>query len=82
MTTEQSIDELRFEIDSLDGEILNLIKVRTEISRTIGEIRRKQGGNKIDPTREKIIYDKYIELGEEGKALVDILLQLGRGTIY
>lgn len=81
MTTDQSIDELRLEIDRLDGEILAAIKARTETSRTIGRIRRESGGGRIDPTREQAIYERYADLGDEGRELVNILLQLGRGKV-
>ena len=81
MEPQSEIETLRHEINRLDDEIILAISKRTEISRTIGRIRQESGGGKIDPARERIIYDKYASIGEEGRALADLLLQLGRGKI-
>lgn len=75
------IDELRNKIDQIDGEIIAAIRERTAVSHTIGRIRRDNGGERIDPSREEVIYAKYREIGEEGEAIANILLQLGRGKI-
>lgn len=77
----ESIDELRKKIDQIDSDIIAAIQARTAVSRTIGRIRRENGGGRIDPAREEIIYAKYGELGEEGRGIADILLQLGRGKV-
>lgn len=73
------IDALRQEIDSLDSEIIDLVKKRTEASRQIGAIRRESGGPRIVPEREQKIRELYSQLGPEGEGIVSILLRLGRG---
>jgi chorismate mutase len=75
------IAELRKEIDWLDAEILRLVKRRTEVSRTIGATRMASGGTRIVVNREMDVLARYRELGEEGRQLAMVLLNLGRGRL-
>lgn len=75
------IDELRQEIDALDGEILRLVKRRTEVSRRIGAARMASGGPRIVYSREIHVLSRFRELGEEGRELAMLLLRLGRGRL-
>lgn len=75
------IDTLRKEIDHLDGEILRLIKRRTEVSQRIGAIRRAEGGPRIVLSREQAVLARFRELGPEGRELGMMLLRLGRGRL-
>lgn len=75
------ISALRQEIDSLDGQILELIKRRTEVSRRIGAIRRAEGGPRIVLSREQAVLARFRELGPEGRELGMVLLRLGRGRL-
>ncbi|RJQ79290.1 chorismate mutase [Pseudonocardiaceae bacterium YIM PH 21723] len=77
----ENIDDLRKEIDTLDSEILRLIKRRTEVSQQIGVIRMASGGTKLVHNREMAVIERFRELGEEGKQLALILLNLGRGRL-
>ncbi|PRW61781.1 chorismate mutase [Actinopolyspora mortivallis] len=79
--TENSVDELRDEIDRIDDEILRLIKRRAEISHRIGAARMAEGGPRIVYNREMDVLARYRELGAEGRELAMILLRLGRGRL-
>jgi chorismate mutase len=75
------ITALREEIDSLDGQILTLIKRRSEVSQQIGAIRRAEGGPKIVLSREQAVLARFRDLGPEGRELGMLLLRLGRGRL-
>lgn len=75
------ISELRKEIDWLDAEILRLVKRRTEVSKIIGKTRLAAGGTRIVVNREMDVLARYRELGEEGRQLAMLLLNLGRGRL-
>lgn len=75
------IAELRKEIDWLDAEILRLVKRRTEVSRLIGATRMAAGGTRIVVNREMDVLARYRELGDEGRQLAMVLLNLGRGRL-
>jgi chorismate mutase len=77
----ERIAELREEIDWLDGEILRLVKRRTEISKTIGKVRLANGGPRLVLNRENHVLARYRELGKEGQQLAMALLSLGRGPL-
>jgi chorismate mutase len=77
----EEIDELRKEIDWLDGEILRLVKRRVEVSKTIGAARMAAGGTKIVYNREMDVLARYRDLGPEGRQLAMALLNLGRGRL-
>jgi chorismate mutase len=72
---------MRAEIDELDGEILRLIKRRTEISRQIGAARIASGGPRIVYSREIAVLARFRDLGAEGRELAMLLLRLGRGKL-
>jgi len=74
-------DALRSEIDSLDDEILRLVKRRAEVSREIGSARMAAGGPRIVYNREMDVLARYRELGPEGRQLAMALLNLGRGRL-
>jgi chorismate mutase len=78
---EPDITELRDEIDSLDAEILRMVKRRVEVSRRIGALRMASGGTRIVVSREMDVLNRYRELGPEGKALALALLNMGRGRL-
>lgn len=79
--SEAEIQELRLEIDRLDAEILASIKRRAAISRRIGKTRMASGGTRLVHTRELKVYERFSELGEEGRMLAALLLRLGRGRL-
>jgi len=77
----QDLDSLRNEIDTLDEEILRLVKRRAEVSREIGSARMAAGGPRIVYNREMDVLARYRELGPEGRQLAMALLNLGRGRL-
>ena len=79
--SEAEIQQLRQEIDSLDAQILASVKRRAEVSRLIGKTRMASGGTRLVHTRELKVYERFSELGEEGRMLASLLLRLGRGRL-
>ena len=75
------INELRQEIDHLDHVILEAIQRRTEISRRIGQTRKKSGGPRLVHNRELKVIERFNALGKEGHQLALLLLRLGRGPL-
>lgn len=75
------ITELRKEIDHLDHVILEAVQRRTEISRLIGETRKKSGGPRLVHNRELKVIERFSALGKEGHQLALLLLRLGRGPL-
>ncbi|TRX62308.1 chorismate mutase [Corynebacterium hiratae] len=80
--SDAEIQRYREEINRLDRVILDAIKRRTDISRTIGKTRMSSGGTRLVHTREIAILNEFRdELGEEGPAIASALLRLGRGKL-
>ncbi|MFJ9709995.1 chorismate mutase [Streptomyces sp. NPDC101234] len=76
------IDDFREVIDSLDLQIIELIKRRRDLSSQIQQQRIREGGTRTVLSREKIILDRYAAgLGSEGTALALNILSLCRGRI-
>ena len=80
--TDAEIQRYREEINRLDRVILDAVKRRTEVSRTIGKTRMSSGGTRLVHTREIAILNEFRdELGEEGPTIASALLRLGRGKL-
>lgn len=80
--SDAEIQKYREEINRLDREILDAVKRRTQISKTIGKTRMSSGGTRLVHTREVAIINQFREeIGEEGPALAGILLRMGRGKL-
>nr|WP_240615815.1 chorismate mutase [Nakamurella deserti] len=79
--SEDEIAALRLEIDSIDAELVRLIKQRTAISHAIGAARMKLGGPRVVHSREMKILDRFRDLGQPGVDLALMLLDLGRGKL-
>ncbi len=80
--SDAEIQEYRKEIDRMDRVILDAVKRRSEISKAIGKTRMSSGGTRLVHTREVAIINQFRdELGEDGPALAQILLRLGRGKL-
>jgi chorismate mutase len=80
-TADTEITELRKEIDSLDAEILRLVKRRAEVSQQVGAARMAAGGPRIVVNREMDVLARYRDLGPEGRKIAMALLELGRGKL-
>lgn len=80
--SDAEIQRYREEIDRLDRVILDSIRRRTAISQAIGKTRMGAGGTRLVHTREVAIVNQFREeLGDEGPALAQILLRMGRGKL-
>lgn len=79
--SEDEIGSLRIEIDTLDAEILRLVKRRSEVSQRIGRARMAAGGPRIVYSREMAVLSRFSDLGVEGRELAMLLLRLGRGRL-
>ena len=53
-----TIDEIRQEIDRLDGELLRIFNERASLALRIGEIKKLRHLPVYDPTREKQIFER------------------------
>jgi len=56
---------LRKKIDTIDGEIMNLLSERVLVSKKIGKIKRTHGKPIVDISRENEIYDRIMDLAEK-----------------
>ena len=54
---EKKIARLRKEVDSVDEDLLRLIKKRLQLTKEIGIIKKENGIGIIDSPREKALYD-------------------------
>ena len=74
--SDAEIQAYRLEINELDRTR------RSEVSRIIGKTRKASGGTKLVYARETAILNEYRDaLGQEGVAIANALLQLGRGRL-
>ncbi len=58
MTYEEELDELRKEINRLNGEILDRLAARVGVAREIAEVKKRQGKPIVDATRERAVLDQ------------------------
>ncbi|MCK5675937.1 MAG: chorismate mutase, partial [Verrucomicrobia bacterium] len=59
-----NLDDLRKQIDSLDGEIVRLLNERINVVLSIGEEKKKAGAEIYVPSRERAVFDKIKSLNE------------------
>ena len=64
MGSSANFDKLRKKIDSLDGEILNLLNQRGDIALEIRKLKMENSLGVYDPVREKLIEEKLRELNK------------------
>lgn len=56
-----SIEDLRTNIDRVDGEIIRLLNERAELAQKIGEIKMREGLPAYAPEREEQVFRKLVE---------------------
>jgi chorismate mutase len=61
----ETLEVFRSEIDSIDGQILDLLAERTAVVRKIGEIKRDEGMPVCVEAREQQLLDRIAELAKE-----------------
>ncbi|UOR11905.1 bifunctional 3-deoxy-7-phosphoheptulonate synthase/chorismate mutase [Halobacillus amylolyticus] len=54
----QQLDQLRSQLEEVNLQLLNLINKRGELVKDIGQIKEKQGMNRFDPVRERVMFDQ------------------------
>jgi chorismate mutase/prephenate dehydratase len=59
-----NLDDLRKQIDRLDGEIVRLLNERINVVLSIGEEKKKEGAEIYVPARERAVFDKIKRLNE------------------
>src|SRR5690625_1996414 len=59
--SERKLDELRVELDEVNGKLLELINHRATLVQEIGHIKQKQNMKRFDPVREREMLDKITE---------------------
>lgn len=77
-----SIELLRKEIDAVDGELVALLKARFELSRAIGEEKKKLNRPVYDPAREEALLlrleQQAAPYGGEVRVLYEKIMELSR----
>lgn len=76
--TQQSLDELRGQIDDLNIKILELINNRTAVVQEISKIKEKQGVNRYDPIREREMLN-FLKETNKGPLPNGVLEQVFKG---
>jgi chorismate mutase/prephenate dehydratase len=61
---EETLNRLRSEIDTLDGQIIELIQKRADLAKEIGNVKKESGGPIYRPDREKDVYEKVTKLSK------------------
>lgn len=74
-------DRLRAEIERLDQEILAAIRLRSTLSRKVGDLQLAGGSPRIQQRHEMAVLERFLDLGPEGRTIGMALLRLGRGRI-
>ena len=75
------INELRFEIDSIDDQLLELFECRMGIAKEIGKYKKEKGLPIKNPERERMVLDRLSgkakpELAEYVKSFFLSLIEL------
>ena len=77
-----TITDQRALIDVLDGQLIELVQHRVEVSRTIQQQRRAQGGPHIVHAREAEVVGRWRDaLGAPGGRIALALLEISRGAV-
>ena len=58
--SENPLETFRFEINSIDTEILKLLDKRMKISKKIGDYKKSNNIQVLDKSREKIVIDNLV----------------------
>ena len=77
-----SIESIRKKIDAVDDELVGLMKARFDLSRAMGEEKRKIGREVYDPEREAALLarleKKAAPYGSEVRTLYEKMMELSR----
>jgi 3-deoxy-7-phosphoheptulonate synthase/chorismate mutase len=61
---ENQLDALRQKLDEVNLKLLRLLNERAELAKQIGEVKQKQGINKFDPERERVMLETIVQHNE------------------
>ncbi|PRZ17374.1 3-deoxy-D-arabinoheptulosonate-7-phosphate synthase /chorismate mutase [Laceyella sediminis] len=61
---ENQLDALRQKLDEVNLKLLRLLNERAELAKQIGEVKQKQGINKFDPERERVMLETLVQHNE------------------
>lgn len=64
MSPNQRLDTLRKQLDDINGELLQLLNRRTEITQEVGLLKQEQGIPEYDPVREHQMLDQLSKQNE------------------
>ncbi len=77
-----SVESIRKKIDAVDDELVDLLKARFDLSRAMGEEKKKIGRAVYDPAREAALLarleEKAAPYGPEVRALYEKMMELSR----
>lgn len=73
-----ALSPLRDEIDRIDVRILELINQRLEIGKKVGEIKKQEGSQVLDRTRERMVIERLFQLnpGPADESLIQYLFNV------
>nr|WP_319493189.1 prephenate dehydratase [uncultured Desulfobacter sp.] len=73
-----ALSPLRDEIDRIDVQILELINQRLEIGKKVGEIKKQEGSQVLDRTRERMVIERLFKLnpGPADESLIQYLFNV------
>ena len=77
-----SVESIRKKIDTVDDELVDLLKARFDLSCAMGEEKRKIGREVYDPVREAALLarleEKAAPYGKQVRALYEKMMELSR----
>ena len=77
-----SVESIRKKIDAVDDELVDLLRARFDLSRAMGEEKKKIGRGVYDPAREAALLarleEKAAPYGDEVRALYEKMMELSR----
>lgn len=74
--SEETLNELRFKIDNLDSQFIDLLKKRMSISEKIGEYKKANNMTVLQPARWDTILNKYITLAQQNGINPDFVTKI------
>lgn len=73
-----SLDDMRFEIDKYDNELLELIKKRMEVVKKIGEYKKQNNMTILQPDRWDTVLEKSKEKAQKGDLSLTFITRIYR----
>lgn len=62
---EREIEEIRQEIDEIDDKIIQLLSQRNNLSKLVGDLKRKLGREIEDAARERQLFDRIHKIAHD-----------------